>query len=180
MSQTSFIACLRFSTPDGCLYATLSFIIVHRFLFGLRYGVFSGHSRTESVTTFHWWEGVPSSNKIVQPWTCICSFRFSLSNSTYLGPFIVVLGKMKYRPAAPCHDMAPQIIWLSGCFNVATTNFWPNGFLMWQDTNCCMIHSTENNTFFHSASVQWRWCLVSGVTFVPACGTWVHILCWDV
>ena len=54
---------------------------------------------------------------------CMCSLSFSLSNSTYVGQFVVVLGGMKYRLAAPRHDMALQIIWLDGCFIVATTYF---------------------------------------------------------
>ena len=31
----------------------------------------------------------------------MCSFSLSLSNPTYLGPFVVMLGGIKYRPAAP-------------------------------------------------------------------------------
>ena len=72
------------------------FIIVHSFSIGLRSGLFPGHSRTEililfmnSVASFCWCQGAPSCTKIVQPWTCMCSLRFSLSNSTCLGPFIV-------------------------------------------------------------------------------------------
>ena len=78
----------------------------------------------------------------------------------HLGPFLVGLGRMKYRPAAPWHDMAPQIIWLCRCFIVATTHFLskhsPNGRLMcmWRGTNCCMVHSSEYNTFFLLARVQ--------------------------
>ena len=49
MTQTSFIACLRFSALDGCLYATLSFITVHRFSTGLRPGLFPGHSSRDLV-----------------------------------------------------------------------------------------------------------------------------------
>ena len=88
------------------------------------------------------------------------SFSFSLSNSTCLCPFIVVLGGIKYRSAAPRHDMTPQIIWLGGSFIVVATYFLskrlPNDrvMCMWQGTNCCMVHSSEN-TFFHSATVRW-------------------------
>ena len=69
-----------------------------------------------------------------------------------------MLDGMNYRPAAPRQDMTPQIIWLGRCFIVATTYFLskhlPNGRLicMWRGTNCCMIHSSEHDTFFHSAS----------------------------
>ena len=60
-------------------------------------------------------------------------------------------------PTAPWHDMTSQIIWLGRCFIVATTYFWskclPNGqpICMQRGTNCCMVHLSENNTFFHSA-----------------------------
>ena len=101
------------------VYATLSFVIVYRFSIGLWPVLVVGHSSRkilfffrDSVATFDRWNGAPSCMNIVQPWT----FNFSLSNSTYLDPFILVLGGMKYRPAAPRHDMAPQIIWLVECF----------------------------------------------------------------
>ena len=88
------------------------------FSIGLRYGLIPGHSSTEilffyrnSMATIDWRRGAPSCMNIVQPRTCRCSFSFSLSNPTYLGPSMGVLGGMKYRPAAPRHDMAPQIIW---------------------------------------------------------------------
>ena len=83
------------------------------------------------------------------------SFSFSLSKSTFLGPFIVVLGGLKYRFAAS------QIVWVI----VATTYFFserlPNGRLMcmWRYTNCGTVHSLEHNTFFHLARDQWRWRL---------------------
>ena len=72
-----------------------------------------------------------------------------------------MLGGMKYRPVWPRHDEAPQIIWLGGCFIVATfflSNRLPNGHLMcmWRGTNCCMVHSSENITFFHSARVHFQ------------------------
>ena len=75
-------------------------------------------------------------------------FSFSVSSSTCLGPFIVVLGGMNYIAAASLHDMAPQLIWLVECFIVATTYFLskslPNDRLMcmWLVTNCCMVHSS--------------------------------------
>ena len=58
-----------------------------------------------------------------------------------------------------------QIIWLGGCFIVARTYFLskhlPNGYLMciWRGTSCVMVHSSENNYFFYSARIQWRWHL---------------------
>ena len=135
--------------------------------------------------------------KTMQPWICKCSFSFSLSYSMYLSPFIVVFDVMKYRPAAPQHNMASQIIWLSRCFIGATTYFLSkrvlNGHLMcmWWGTNCCMVHSSENNTFsplsespmaMMSDKVQslFSSSLVSGVAFMLACRTSVKILCWDV
>ena len=82
---------------SGCLYAILSFIIVHRFSTVLRSGLFSGYSGVDvlfifrnSVAIFDRWQGAPSWMETVQPWTCMCSFY--LSNSTYLGHFKVVLG----------------------------------------------------------------------------------------
>ena len=64
---------------------------------------------------------------ITQSWTCICSLGFCMNNSRNWGPFIIilVLGRMKYRPAAPWNDIVPQIIWLGGCLIVVTTYFLP-------------------------------------------------------
>ena len=102
MTQTSLIPCLRFSAHDGCLHAILSLIIVHRFSIGLRSGLCRGQSSTEvsfffrnAVATFDRWHGAPSCTNIVQRWMCMRSFNVSLSNTTYLGSFIVVLGRMK-------------------------------------------------------------------------------------
>ena len=105
-----------------------------------------------------------------------------------MGPFIVVLGGMNYRPAASRNDITPQIIRLGGCFTVATTHFLskrlPNDRLMcmWRCTYCCMVHSSENNTLFplSASPVSFSSPLVSGVVFVPACGTAVDILCWEI
>ena len=83
----------------------------------------------------------------------------------------VILGGVKYRPATPRLDMAPQIVWLVECFIADTTYFLfkrlPNGRLMcmWRGTNCCMVHSSEINTFFHSARVEWRWRLAKPFSF---------------
>ena len=100
--QTSLIPCLRFSAHHGCLHAILSFIIVHRFSIALRSGLCRGQSSTEvsfffrnAVATFDRWHGAPSWTKTLQRWMCMCSCNVSLSNSTYLGSFIVVLGIMK-------------------------------------------------------------------------------------
>ena len=64
---------------------------------------------------------------ITQSWTCICSLGFCVNNSRNWGPFIilVVLGRIKYIPAAPWNDIVPQIIWLGGCLFVVTTYFLP-------------------------------------------------------
>ena len=90
VTQTSLIACLRFSALDGCLYATLSFIIVHMFSIWLASRLFAGHSSTEILfffrnwlATFDRWQGAPSCITIVQPWTSMCSFSLSLSDSTH-------------------------------------------------------------------------------------------------
>ena len=56
-------------------------------------------------------------------WIWTCSFNFSLSNSTHMALFIVVLGRIKHRPPASQHDMTPKIIWLGVCFIVATAYF---------------------------------------------------------
>ena len=163
----------RHNTPQ--LRATVSFIVVHRWSIGLRYGLFQGHSSSDVSFSFRnsvaGWEETPSWMKIMQPSTCMCSFGFSMSNSMYLAPTIVMLGGPKYRPAVPRHDMATQIIWLDGCFTVAITYYlsirFPNGSLMctWRGTNCCMVLSFPNNTFFQSARVQWRWRLVKSSLF---------------
>ena len=95
---------------------------------------------------------------IVQPWTCTCRFSFSSRISTHLGPFMVVLGGMNYRPAAPCHDMVHLIIWLGGCFIVGTTYFLskrlPNGRVM------CMWRGIHTNLHFSQSS---RFSLITGV-----------------
>ena len=94
-----------------------------------------------------------------------------------LDPFIVVSDIMWIQTNS---DMPPKIIWLGGCFIVATTYFsskcLSNGrtMCMWQGRNCCMVHSSENNTLFHSVRVQWQWRLenssfvhfITGVAFV--------------
>ena len=78
---------------------------------------------------------------------------FSMSDFTYFGPLIVVLGGMKYRPAAPRHDKANQIIWLSRRAIVGTayclSKRLPNDRLMcmWRVTNWCMAHSSEKQHF---------------------------------
>ena len=51
----------------------------------------------------------------------LSSFGFSLSNSTYLCPFIVVLDGINYIPLAPWHDVASQSKWFGGCFIMATS-----------------------------------------------------------
>ena len=76
VTQTSLIACLRFSALDNCLYATLSFVKVYRFSNGLRSGLFLDHSFTiscfffwNSVAAFDWRQRAQSWTKIVQLWT---------------------------------------------------------------------------------------------------------------
>ena len=126
LTKTSLITCLRFSAFDGCLYVILSFAIFHRFSIGLRYGVFTGHSSADisfffrnSVATYDRCKGAPSCMTMVERLAYTSSFYFSMSKNTYLGPFIVVLGGRKYRPLAPRHDMAPQIVWFGECFIMA-------------------------------------------------------------
>ena len=51
------------------------------------------------------------------------SERSALSSSTYVGPFMEVLGGMKYRPVAPRHDTTSQIIWLGRCITLAGTHY---------------------------------------------------------
>ena len=119
--------------------------------------------------------------KIVQSWTCMCIFRLSLSNSTYVGLFIVELGGMKYRPTAPRHDMVSQIIRLGVCFIVATTHFLSNHLMyMWRGANCCMVHSSQNNAFLPlSKSLM---AMTSGKVQSPFLHQWyqVWLLCWSV
>ena len=95
--------------------------------------------------------------------TCMCSFSFSLSNSTYLGPFIVVLDGVQYRPAAPQHDMTPRIIWLGTCFSVTTTYFLskrlPNGHLVqtapFSESPMTVTSGTIPSLFRHHWSQVW-------------------------
>ena len=93
-SDPNFLDCL---SQVLSFYATLSFIIVHRFSTGLRSGLFPGYSSTDilfffrnSVATFDWWQEALSCTKIVRQWTCMYNFSF-----------MVVLGGMEYRRAAP-------------------------------------------------------------------------------
>ena len=159
----------------SCLHATLFFIIVHRFSTGLRSELFLSHSSREilfffknSLATFNQCHGALFCMNIVQPWMCRCSFSFSLSNSIYLGPFIVVLGGMNYRPAVPWHDMTLQFIWLSRCSIVAATYFLskhlPNSCLSgdvqsaaWCISQKTTLSSTQGETslFFFITGV---WC----------------------
>ena len=53
--------------------------------------------------------------KIHRPWTGMSNFSLSVSNSTYLGPFIVVLCGMKYWPVAPWHPKS---------FSSASVSLW--------------------------------------------------------
>ena len=112
--------------------------------------------------------------KIVQLWTSTCSFSFSLSNSVYLDP----LGEMKYRPPASWHD-----------FIVATTYFLskrlPNGRLMcmykllhdaFVTKQCSSPHQESSGDDVWQSPVSFSSSLVSGVAFVPACGTSVQIV----
>jgi len=87
MSQTSLIACLSFSMLNDCLYATLSFTIVHRFSTGFLSGLFPGHSDTEilvffrkSVSTFDRWQGAPSCEKIVERLETVLEHIYVLLN----------------------------------------------------------------------------------------------------
>ena len=94
-------------------------------------------------------------------------FIFSYFNSTYLGPFIVVLDRMKYTQ----HDLAPHIIWLSGCFIVATTyvlsKCLPNGEV--HTASWCIHKKTtqreSNGDDVWQRPVSFCSSLVSGVAF---------------
>jgi len=109
--------------------------------------------------------------KIMEPWTCMCSFSFSLKILRYLGPLIAVLGGKEYRSTAPRHDMISQSIWLSESFIVATTYFMSkrlsNGRLICR-TNSSMVNSSET-TLFHPASVQE---FIIDVRYVIRAGLW--------
>ena len=52
VTTTSFIACLRYSALDICLYNSLSFIIVDWFSIGMIFGLFPGHSSREILFFF--------------------------------------------------------------------------------------------------------------------------------
>ena len=94
----------------------------------------------------------------------------------YLAPTIVMLGGTEYRPAVPRHDMATQIIWLDGCFTVATTYYlsirFPNGSLMctWRGTNCCIALSftqrVSNGDDVWQSPVSFSTSLVAGVALL--------------
>ena len=134
-----------------------------------------------SVATFDWQQGAPSCMKFMLPLICMYCFSFSLSNSTYLGPYIVVLSGMQYKPAVLWHDMAPQIVWLGRCFTVATTYFLPKQLPRSHVMCMCMVHSSVNNTFFHSVNPVAMTCgksslffFITGVALMLTCGTSVH------
>ena len=175
ISDPNFLAlnyCLRFSVLVDCLYATLSFTIVHTFLTRLRSGLFPGHCSTEisiffmnSVATFDQWQGVPSCMKIVRPWMCLCSFSFSLSDSTYLGPFIVVFGGMKHRPPA-WHGTPNNLAqWM---FHCGYNKFLVKMLTQWLHVvRYKRLHGSfiKKNLCIHSARVQWWWCLAKSSLF---------------
>ena len=107
---------------SACLYANLSFITVHRFSIGLRSGLLQSHYCMEilfffrnSVAAFdHLYEDHAAVDMHVQ-------FQFLFWHFHMIGS--ILRGGMTYRPAAPQHDMAPQTIWFSRCFIMATTYF---------------------------------------------------------
>ena len=162
-----FNACLRFSTLASgfqrltVLYATVSVHNSPQVIDWIEILLFLRN-------VFGRWQGASSCMKMVQPWTCMCSFSFSLSNCAYLGLLIVVLGGMNYRLAAPIHDITQEIIWLGGCFIVATEHVlskrlpkWPP-MCTWPGTNCCLVQqvsSTQRESNGHDA---WQ----SLVTFI--------------
>ena len=115
--------------------------------------------------------------KIVQLWMCMCSFSFSLGSSIYMGSFKVLLTTVKYRAAAPWHDMAAQIIWIN-IFLVKMLTHLPNVHVV----GYILLHGAfVRKQMFHSVSVNgddvWHSpvsffsSLVSGVVYVPACET---------
>ena len=89
--------------------------------------------------------------------------------------------------------MAPQIIWLSGCFNVATTNLFVKMLTQWLHV---VRYKWLHGSFIKKKSVSTQqesngddvWqnpvyfssSMVSGVAFVLACWTLVQILCSDI
>ena len=111
---------------DSSLYATLSFIWIvtgpfqHRNLFFLQ--ELSGY-------------------------LCLVTRNFSLSNSTYLGRFIVGLGRMKYRPLTTWH---PKSFGSAGV-SCQNTQWLPNVHV----ARYKLLHGAfvKNNTFFHSVRV---------------------------
>ena len=139
-----------------------------------------------SVATFDWWRAPPCM-EIVQSWTC--NFSFSLSNSTYLGPFTVVLDRMKYRPAASRHDMAPpnhlaRRVFHCGynIFIVKTLTQWPPNTHMarYKLLHGVLVRKQHSSTQRESNGDDVQ-SLVSAVVLVPACGTSVkEEICWDI
>ena len=50
---------------------------------------------------------------------------------------------------------------------------------MWRGTNCCIVHSSENITFFQLVRFQWRWRLAkSSLIFFIRCS--FHAGLWDI
>ena len=113
---------------------------------------------------------------IVQPWTCICSFGFSMSNSTYLAPTIVMLGGLKYRGAAQRHDMAIQIIRHGyNIFLVKTLSQWQPNVHVARNK---LLHGTVvSKQHFHSARILYDDVWQSPVSFSSSLVSGVALLC---
>ena len=164
VTQSSLIACLRLSKFGGCLYATLTFILVHRFSIGLRSGLFPGPFQQSYLVFLHevgvyLWsvtrnailhEGRAVVDVHVQFQLLLFFYQFHVLGSIQSG---VRRNEIQTSSATAPHG-TPN--------NLAGVSLWlqhiPHGRLLctWRGTNCCVVHSSKNNTFFHSARVQWR------------------------
>ena len=126
------VACLKFSALDGCLYATLSFIKVHRFLTGLRSGLFPGNSSTEillffsnSVASFDQWQGTPSCMKIVRFQLLFEQFRVFESNHSGVRWNEIQTSSATARHDTPNH-MARRVFHCGyNIFLITTLTQWP-------------------------------------------------------
>jgi len=83
---------------------------------------------------------------------CHMNFQLFCQQFNVTRPFMVVPAGKKEIPATPCLEIAPQIIWLGGCFIVEivffSLNRVPRGrrTCLFLTTNCCSVDSSENMT----------------------------------
>ena len=140
-TQTSFMARKRSGRLEGCFSATLFFITVHKFLIGLKLGLFPSQSKTftfffrKFVTNFDLWHGAPSCINILHLWTCMRAVERTFRRSWWfhlvkrtshrshvatLPPKSSGLGGVSWQIPYTCHHNACQEVYSRAFFSRRT------------------------------------------------------------